>query len=165
MRSDLFKHCSAVLSCFSHVRLCVTLCTAAHNRLLCPCGFSRQEYCSGLPCPALGDSQPRDQTCVSCITGRFFTAELPRRPPFQDAVLYLVAYSCLTLCDPMTCSLPESSVHGDSPGKNTGVVYQTLLQEIFPTQGLNLGLLHCRWILYHLSHLGSSLMPSVIIAV
>ena len=30
-----------------------------------------------------------------------------------------------------------------------------LLQEIFPTQGLNPGLLHCRWILYHLSHLGS----------
>ena len=27
----------------------------------------------------------------------------------------------LTLCDPMDCSLPSSSVHGDSPGKNTGV--------------------------------------------
>ena len=29
--------------------------------------------------------------------------------------------SCLTLWDPMDCSLPGSSVHGDSPGKNTGV--------------------------------------------
>ena len=29
--------------------------------------------------------------------------------------------SCLTLCDPMDCSPPGSSVHGDSPGKNTGV--------------------------------------------
>ena len=28
---------------------------------------------------------------------------------------------CLTLCDPMDCSLPGPSVHGDSPGKNTGV--------------------------------------------
>ena len=28
---------------------------------------------------------------------------------------------CLTLCDPMTCSLPDSSIHGDSLGKNTGV--------------------------------------------
>ena len=91
MRSDLFKHCCAVLSLFSHVWLCVTLCTAAHNRLLCPCGFFRQEYWSGLPCPALGDSQPRDQTCVSCIAGRFFTAELPGRPPSQDAALCLVA--------------------------------------------------------------------------
>ena len=40
----------------------------------------------------------------------------------------------------------------DSPGKNTGVGNHCLLQRIFLTQGLNLGLLHCRWILYHLSH-------------
>ncbi|CAI9163170.1 unnamed protein product [Rangifer tarandus platyrhynchus] len=53
------------------------------------------------------------------------------------------------------CSPPGSSVHGDSPGKNTGVGSLTLLQEIFPTQGLNPGLLHCRLILYPLSHQGS----------
>ena len=40
----------------------------------------------------------------------------------------LVIQSCLTLCDPMDCSLPDSSVHGDSPGKNTGVGCHTLLQ-------------------------------------
>ena len=40
----------------------------------------------------------------------------------------------------------------DFPGKNTGVGYHFLLQGIFPTQGLNLGLLHCRQTLYHLSH-------------
>ena len=67
------------------------------------------------------------------------------------AVLCLVAQSCLTLCDPMDCSLPGSSVHGDSPGKNTGVDCPALLQRIFPIQGLNPGLPHCRWILYHLS--------------
>ena len=33
-----------------------------------------------------------------------------------------VAQSCLTLCHPMDCGLPTSSVHGDFPGKNTGVV-------------------------------------------
>ena len=38
----------------------------------------------------------------------------------------------------------------DSPGKNTGVGIHSFLLEIFPTQGLNLGLLHCRQILYHL---------------
>ena len=43
----------------------------------------------------------------------------------------------------------------NSLGKNTGVGYHFLLQRIFPTQGLNLGLLHCRQILYHLSHQGS----------
>jgi len=40
----------------------------------------------------------------------------------------------------------------DFPGKNTGEGCQALLQGIFLTQGLNLGLLHCRQILYHLSH-------------
>jgi len=35
--------------------------------------------------------------------------------------VYSVAQSCLTLCDPMECSPSGSSVHGDSPGKNTGV--------------------------------------------
>ena len=44
----------------------------------------------------------------------------------------------------------------DFPGKNTGVGCHFLLQEIFPIQGLNLGLPHCRQTLYHLSHQGSS---------
>ena len=39
----------------------------------------------------------------------------------------------------------------NSPGKNTGVGCHSLLQGIFPTQGSNLGCLHCRQILYHLS--------------
>ena len=67
----------------------------------------------------------------------------------------LVAQLCLTLCNPMDCSPPGSSVHGDSPGKNNGVGCHVLLQGIFPTQVLNPGLLHCRWILYQLSYLGS----------
>ena len=49
------------------------------------------------------------------------------------------------------------------PGKDTGVVYHFLLQGIFPTQGLNLGLLHCRWILHWLSYQGSpynGILPS-----
>ena len=45
----------------------------------------------------------------------------------------------------------------DFPGKNTGVGCHFLLQEIFLTQGSNLGLLHCRQILYHLSHQGISI--------
>ena len=69
--------------------------------------------------------------------------------------LCLVAQSCLTLCDTMDCSPPGSSVHGDSPGKNTGVGCHAFLQGIFPTQRSNTGLPHCRWILYHLSHKGS----------
>ena len=46
--------------------------------------------------------------------------------------LCLVAQSCPTLCDLMDCSPPGSLVHGDSPGKNTGVGCHALLQGIFP---------------------------------
>ena len=53
---------------------------------------------------------------------------------------------------------PGSSVHRDSPGKNTGVGCHALLQGISPTQRLNPGLPHCRQILYHLSHQGSLLV-------
>ena len=53
----------------------------------------------------------------------------------------LVTQSCPALFDPMDCRLPDSSVHRDSPGKNTGMGCHALLQGIFPTLGLNLGLL------------------------
>ena len=56
-------------------------------------------------------------------------------------VVVLVAQSCPAVCDPMGCSLLGSSVHGDSPGKNTGVDCHSLFQRMFLTQGLNLGLL------------------------
>ena len=55
----------------------------------------------------------------------------------------------------MNCGLPSPSVHGDSPGKNIWMDCPALLQGIFPTQGSNPGLLHCRQILYHLSNQGS----------
>ena len=69
--------------------------------------------------------------------------------------LCLDAQCCLTLWNTRDCSPPGSSVHGDSPGKNTGVGCHAFLQGIFPTQRLNTGLPHYRWILYHLSHKGS----------
>ena len=56
---------------------------------------------------------------------------------------------------PWTFSLPGSSIHGDSPGKNTGLGCHTLRQGIVPTQGSNPDLPHYRQILYHLSHQGS----------
>ena len=43
----------------------------------------------------------------------------------------------------------------NSPGQNTGVGSLSLLQGVFPTQGSNPGLPHCRWILYQLSHKAS----------
>ena len=49
----------------------------------------------------------------------------------------VLSRSSLTLCYPMDCSPPGSSVHGDSPGMNTGVGCHVHLQGIFPTQGSN----------------------------
>ena len=47
-----------------------------------------------------------------------------------------VAQSCPTLRDPMDCSSPGSSVHGNSPGKNTGVGNHVLLQGNLPNPGI-----------------------------
>ena len=60
-----------------------------------------------------------------------------------------------TLCNTMDCSPPGSSIHRSFQATVLGVGCHFLLQGIFPTQGSNPGLLHCRQILYHLSHQGS----------
>ena len=64
----------------------------------------------------------------------------------------LVDKLCLTLVTPKPARV---LCPWNSPGKNTRVGSHSLLQGIFLTQGSNLGLLHCRWILHHLSHQGS----------
>ena len=69
-------------------------------------------------------------------------------------VKVLVTQLCPTLSSSMDCSPPGSSVW-NSQGKNTGVDCHFLLQGIFLTQGSNTHLLHCRLILYCLSHQGS----------
>ena len=72
------------------------------------------------------------------------------------AVFCLVISVMSDSCDPMDCSLPGSSFcPWDSPGKYSGMDCHALLQGIFPTQGSNPGLPHCRRILYCLSHQGS----------
>ena len=92
--------------------------------------------------------------------GTSFTWRKTHNIHFLSLLLHLY-YKCkhesakslshIWLCNPMDCSWPGSWPH-NSPGKNTGAGSHSLLQRIFPTQGLNLGLLHRRQILYHLSH-------------
>ena len=68
------------------------------------------------------------------------------------STLYFVIYTLSHVWlfyDPKNCRLPGSSVHGISPGKNTSMGCHFLLQGIFLTQGLNLGILLGRQILYH----------------
>ena len=75
----------------------------------------------------------------------------------------VLSRSVVSLCDPKDYIQPARLLcPWDSPGKNTEVGFHALLLGIFPTQGLNLGLSHCRQILYHLSHQGS---PSVCVCV
>ena len=112
-------------------------------------------------CHALlqGTFQPRDWTTVSWI-GKpvlycWATKEAEKLKEDFKYVLCLVTQLCPTLCDPMDCSPPGSSVPGDSPGKNTGVGCHLLLQGIFPTQGLNPHLLHWQVDSLPLSHQGS----------
>ena len=74
---------ACMLSCFSCVQLCATPYTAAHQAPL-SLGFSRQEYWSGLPFPS----------------------------PMHACMHAKSLQSCLTLCNPMDSSPPDSSVHG-----------------------------------------------------
>ena len=81
------------------------------------------------------------------------------------ACCYLVIQSCLTLCDPMDCHPPDSSVHGISQARVLEWVAIILLQGIFPTQGSNPCLLHCRRILHRWAtrkaHLLVSHVPNI----
>ena len=111
------------------------------------CHLVMSDFCAPwtaawLLCPS---PSPRvSQVHIHCVSDAI-------QPTHAFAVLCLVTQSCPTLCDPMDCNPPGSSVHGDSLGKNTRVSCHALLQAIFPTQESNPGLSHCRQILYHVS--------------
>ena len=80
-----------------------------------------------------------------CIYLKFSLSRIIRWALCSLCVYFKSLQSCLTLCDPMDCSTLGSSVHGILQAKNTGVGCWSLLQGIFPTQGLNsclLRLLH-----------------------
>ena len=67
----------------------------------------------------------------------------------------LSCFSRVWLCVTPWTAAHQAPLSMDSPGKNTGVGSLFLPQGIFPTQGSNPGLPHCRRILYQLSHQGS----------
>ena len=119
----LSSHRASVHLCvLSHVQLYVTLWTVALQALL-SMGFSGQEYWSGfqfllpgdLPYPWIGPTSPAPQGDSLMLSHQ--------GSPISSccAVAGLVTQSCPILCVPMDCSPPGSSVHGPSPGKNTGV--------------------------------------------
>ena len=74
----------------------------------------------------------------------------------SDSARMLSYFSCALLCATPWTVARRLLCLWDSPGKNTGVGCHALLQGLFPTHGWNphlLSLLHCRWILFPLSHL------------
>ena len=128
-----------------------------------------------------GSSWPRDRTQVSFIEGRRFTIWATREAPEEfekrGPLLCHCCHNAVTqirtevavATTPSTnhCTITASYWRPmwpqglyspwNSPGQNTGVGCLSLLQGIFPTQGSNPSLLHCRQILYQLSHKGSPL--------
>ena len=77
------------------------------------------------------------------------------RPPPSLCVCVVVGQSCLTLCNPMDCSPPGSSVHGISQARILEWVAIPFSKGSSWPRDSNLDLPHCRQILYHLSHQGS----------
>ena len=91
---------------------------------------------------------PRNQTCVSCTAGRFFSNWAIREAlmPLNESESRSVVSDSLQ---------PHGFCPWNSPGQNTRVGTLALLQGNLPTQGSNPGLPYCRQIFYQLSHKGS----------
>ena len=141
-----------------------TVYTSAWHR---PCLHSRQPW---LPCGWQREAALGSDTTACCFMVRERGPGLAVRS--QGVLLCQLATSLQlkprTMCLSVRHSVTSDSLrlHGPWPvkaplsvgvlqGKNTGIGCHSLLQEIFPTQGLNPGLLHCSWVLYYLSHQGS----------
>ena len=143
----------------SRVRLCVTPWTAARQAPL-SMEFSRQEYWNALLFPSPGDlSNPGIDPASPALAGGFPLHHLGSSTQVHTAIkwwhfdLHPGSETCSVVSD-------SSRARGlyspwNSLDHNTGVGSHSLLQEIFPTQGSNLGLLHWRQILYQLSYQGS----------
>ena len=131
----LFVHV-CMLSCFSRVWLFATLWAVDHQAPL-SMEFSRQEYWTAFLCPSKGDLPDPGIELSSLLSpalaGWFFTTSATSQWKWKShspVQLWTVA-----------CQAPLSI---EFSGQNTGVDSHSLLQGIFPTQGSNPGLPHCR---------------------
>ena len=105
----------------------------------------------------------KSQTWLSDWTELWIWYEVGVKIRFFSHKYSLVLVPCMVISSESKKSLSHVRLewhHGpyspwNSPGQNTRVGSRSLLQEIFPTQGLNPGLLHSRQILYQLSHKGN----------
>ena len=110
------------------VQLCLGLCDPLDGSppgSSCPWDFSNKNTRMGCHFPPPGDLPNQGIKPATPVSSALWVGSLPTESSGKPKVL--VAQLCPTLCNS---------------------------REIFPTQGSNLGLLHCRQILYHLSHWG-----------
>ena len=116
---------------------------------------TRKKDCLSVPCLSTSILEIAPYKFSKCPVFTFYLRSLqiyPANLGMTSPVVLLrcgnkvkATQPCPTLCNCMDCRL---FCPWNSPGKNTGVGSHSLLQGIFPTQGLNLCLLHCRWIFY-----------------
>ena len=110
--------------------------------------------------------QPHPMMEEDKVSGARLPAGKGGKLTFGEGLLHARHFACHLIS---TLQNPESESHSvvsdplqlhglhspwNSPGQNTGVGSLSLLQGIFPPQGSNPGVLHCRWILYELSYQG-----------
>ena len=112
-----------MLSCFTPVQLLATLWAIAHLAPV-PVGFSRQEYWSGLPCPAPGDIPTPGIKPASPVAPTFQADSLPLNHSYDSIQFSLVAQSCLTMP-------PHESQHARPPCSSpTPGVTQTHVHQV-----------------------------------
>ena len=151
----IFYHATLLNSCISFSSFCVASFVVVQSLSHVWLFAARHGVLHArFPCPSVSpgicpNSCPLSWWCYPTITSSaaafsFCLQSFPASGLFQwvKGKQSKVAQSCLTLCNPMDCSLPGSSIHGDFPNESSGVGCHFLLQEIVPTQGLNPGLLH-----------------------
>ena len=127
---------------------CLTLCDPWTIALpgCCVHGILQAELLVRVAMPfSRGSSQSRDWTQLCHIAGRFCTVWATRESwgRVSLSVCYLLSL-VQVFVTPWTVAHQAPFCTWNSPGKNTGVSSHSLLQGIFPIQGLNPGLLHCR---------------------
>ena len=104
-------------------------------------------HCKANSSPLDHQGSPKGFTILDCHTSMFSSSVCVFKQCACLCVSISVVPDSLRPLGPTRLLCPWIS-----PGKNTGVGCRSLLQGIFPTQGSNLSLLHCRHTLYHLSH-------------
>ena len=140
-----------IIVCAKSLQSCPTLCDPMDCSLTASSvhRISRQEYWNGLPYPPPGDLLGPEIEPASlmspALAGGFSTTSIN----WESERKLKVPQSCPTL-RPHVLYSPWNSL-----GQDSGVGSLSLLQGIFPTQGSNPGLPHCRQILYQLNHKGS----------